>query len=198
MRIRMRNIRVFRISNDACRFECEIGADQQRPLLEFLDGLRGHDLAGELSKWTHKRSLDANAYFHVLCEKIARVVCAGNDETKRNLVLEYGTQKRREDGSPSWFVIPKGENPLERSKYPKWFTSVVVNGKESDAYIEYKETHTMDTAEMAALIDGAISEAKDLGIETLPPQELERMMNQWSRASCKPSVNPSSRAEQTT
>lgn len=179
MRARFRNIRIFRISSDACRFEAEIGADQQIPLQSFLSGLDGKDVSAELSKWTHKRSLDANAYFHVLCEKIARAVKAGNDETKRNLVLEYGIQKHREDGSPSWFVIPKGENPLERSKYPKWFTSVIVNGKESDAYIEYKETHTMDTAEMAALIDGTISECKELGIETLTPAELERMMSTW-------------------
>lgn len=179
MRLRFRNIRILRVNSDTCRFEAEIGADQWRPLQAFLDKLKGFDISAELSKWTHKRSLDANAYFHVLCDKIARAVNAGNDETKRNLVLEYGTQKHHEDGSPSWFVIPKGENPLDRSKYPKWFTGVMVNGKESDAYIEYKETHTMDTAEMAALIDGTISEAKDLGIETLPPDELERMMKRW-------------------
>ena len=181
MRLRLRNIRVFRINSDTCRLEAEIGADQQKPLLSFLEKLRGFDISAELSKWTHKRSLDANAYFHVLCEKIARAVNAGNDETKRNLVLEYGTQKYTDDGSPSWFVIPKGDDPLSKSKYPKWFTIVMVNGKEADAYIEYKETHTMDTAQMAALIDGTISEAKELGIETLTPIELERMMTQWGR-----------------
>lgn len=152
-----------------------------RPLLSFLEKLRGFDISAELSKWTKKRSLDANAYFHVLCEKIARAVSAGNDETKRNLVLEYGTQKYSDDGPPSWFVIPKGENPFTKSKYPKWFSSLMVHGKEADAYIEYKETHTLNTTEMAALIEGTISECKELGIETLTPIELERMMTQWGR-----------------
>lgn len=38
---------------------------------------------------------------------------------------------------------------------------------------------------MAALIDGTIQEAKDLGIETLPPAELERMMKAWRSQSYK-------------
>ena len=39
-----------------------------------------------------------------------------------------------------------------------------------------KPSHTYDSKEMSVLIDGIVSEAKDLGIETLPPSELERMM----------------------
>jgi hypothetical protein len=32
---------------------------------------------------------------------------------------------------------------------------------------------------MAILIDGIISEAKDLEIETLPPREVERLKEMW-------------------
>ena len=180
-RLRGRKLKVLDVNRDIIRVEFEAGSDQKKTLLAFIKSNEGKDISFDLSKWTHKRSLDANAYFHVLCDKIARAVSAGNDETKRNLVLEYGTQKRTDDGSPSWFVIPKGDSPFIRSKYPKWFTGVMVNGKEADAYIEYKETHTLDTAEMAALIEGTISECKELGIETLAPDELERMMTQWGR-----------------
>lgn len=35
---------------------------------------------------------------------------------------------------------------------------------------------TYDTAEMSTLINGLVEECKDLGIETMTPQELERMM----------------------
>ena len=42
-------------------------------------------------------------------------------------------------------------------------------------YLIYKETHTLDSAEMATLIDGTIEEAKQLGIETLTPIELENL-----------------------
>ena len=32
---------------------------------------------------------------------------------------------------------------------------------------------------MATLIDGVVREAKELGIETLPPDELNRMKREW-------------------
>ena len=40
-------------------------------------------------------------------------------------------------------------------------------------------SHTYNTREMAHLIDMTVQEAKELDIETLPPQEIERMMKQW-------------------
>jgi hypothetical protein len=39
----------------------------------------------------------------------------------------------------------------------------------------------MDTAEMARLIDGAVQEAKALGIETDTPAELERLRKEWEK-----------------
>lgn len=43
-------------------------------------------------------------------------------------------------------------------------------GSEPDRY---------DTAEMSHLIDGLIDECKAAGIETLPPEELDRMMEEY-------------------
>lgn len=140
-----------------------------------VDKYRDGSLSIVLSRFRETRSLSANAYFHVLCGKIAKALQAGNDEVKRRLVLEYGEQRHAEDGSPMWFVVPKGSDPIERAPYPKWFAEVNVRGVLSDAYIEYKPTHTLTTAEMSQLIDGTISEAKALGIETLSPYILEQM-----------------------
>ena len=43
-------------------------------------------------------------------------------------------------------------------------------------YQVYRGSHTYDTKEMSILINGTVQEAKDLEIETMPPDELERMM----------------------
>ena len=43
----------------------------------------------------------------------------------------------------------------------------------------YKDTHMMDTKEMSHLIEGAIAEAKELGIETATPKELEELQARW-------------------
>jgi hypothetical protein len=40
-------------------------------------------------------------------------------------------------------------------------------------------THTYDTKEMSALIDGVVQEAKDLGIETMTPEQIKRMEAAW-------------------
>jgi hypothetical protein len=40
-------------------------------------------------------------------------------------------------------------------------------------------SHTYDTREMSRLIDGTVEEAKELGIETLTPEQLERMKASW-------------------
>ena len=44
-----------------------------------------------------------------------------------------------------------------------------------------KGSSEYDTKEMSSFIDGIISEAKGLGIETLPPEELERMMKDYGK-----------------
>ena len=53
-------------------------------------------------------------------------------------------------------------------------------GKPCVEYMVYKQTHTLDTAEMARLIDGAVSEAQQLGIETKTPEELDKIKALWA------------------
>ena len=61
-------------------------------------------------------------------------------------------------------------------------TSMTRTGKDGVTYRAYKlmkGSHLYDSKEMSALINGTVSDAKELGIETLPPDELERMVNSW-------------------
>ena len=45
----------------------------------------------------------------------------------------------------------------------------------------YFGSSTYTSTEMATLIDGVISECKDMGIETATPAELARMMGEWGK-----------------
>ena len=47
-----------------------------------------------------------------------------------------------------------------------------------------------DTHQMSLLIDRLIAECKDLGIETLSPDELERMMEEYEKQANKSTCNP--------
>lgn len=129
--------------------------------------------------YKEKRSLNANAYFHVLVDKIAKIMKLGMDEVKERLVIEYGTAAS-ENGEQIIAALPKTANVKSYYPYAKWIGDFTAkNGKEYSQYLFYKKTHTLDSSEMSKLIEGVVFEAKDLGIETRTPQEIAYMLDRW-------------------
>ena len=136
-------------------------------------------LSIEIKKYRKKRSLSANAYFHVLVNKIARALGDSDDNVKKNLVLNYGVVAKDKDGKTIGFKMPERVDVEKIYPYAKLFDVRTDNGVKFNCYIVYKSTHEMNTAEMATLIDGAIEEAKELGIETDTPEQLARYKESW-------------------
>ena len=136
-------------------------------------------IAIECKAYRKKRSLDANAYFHVLVSKIAEAMNLGEDETKVKMVLEYGSIMRDENGDKVGFKLPASVNVNSIYKYAKWFDERMENGHKFNCYIIYEHTHNLDSKQMARLIDGVIYEAKELGIETMTPAELAELKSSW-------------------
>ena len=52
---------------------------------------------------------------------------------------------------------------------------VGAKGVKYRTYVFLKGSHSLSTEEMSVLLDGAVQEAKEQGIETLRPSELEAM-----------------------
>lgn len=141
---------------------------------EGFDALKGSDVEVSVKKWRKKRSNDANAYFHVLVTAIAEARGVSNDEIKQMLVVDYGTLARDEDNQIIGFKLPPGVDVSRIYPYTKLFKQVEENGKLFNCYLVYKRSSEMDTKEMARLIDGAIHEARELGIDTDTPEERAR------------------------
>ena len=160
---------------------------KQRLTLEIEGDVRGlydqlHEeekLSIEIKKYRQKRSLNANAYFHVLVNKIARALGDGDDNVKKNLVLNYGVVAKDKDGKTIGFKLPEHVDVEKIYPYAKLFDVRTDNGVKFNCYIVYKSTHEMDSAEMAKLIDGAVETAKELGIETDTPEQLARYKESW-------------------
>lgn len=148
---------------------------------EKFDQLNGKDLDIEIKQHREKRSKSANAYFHVLVNRIAGETFGSDDEIKAQLVIKYGTIARDEDGMAIGFKMPASVNAAKYYKYIRCFDQRTENGKLFNCYLVMKPTHEMDTKEMARLIDGAIEEAKELGIETDTPETLARYQAEWRR-----------------
>jgi hypothetical protein len=59
---------------------------------------------------------------------------------------------------------------------------VLDNGDLNRVYIVMRGSHTYNSVEMARLIDGVISEAKQLDIPVITVTEKGKMLEQWSKA----------------
>ena len=148
---------------------------------EDFEKLKGQDLDVEIKKHRDKRSKSANAYFHVLVNKIAAVRGGSEEDAKKSLVIEYGALAKDEDGFTAGLKLPVAVDPDTVYPYVKWFDTREENGRMFNCYLMYKQTRLMDSKEMARLIDGAIEVAKELGIETDTPEQLARYKEVWSR-----------------
>ena len=136
----------------------------------------------ECKEFKKRRSLNANSYFHALVGKIAEASQTSTVEVKNALIRDYGQYHYLENGTLDWSIKPEGFNYLrsETEHYQPTDRYMLDKGKKLIVYIVMRGSHTYNTAEMARLIDGTVSEAKELGIETLPPDELMRLKERWN------------------
>ena len=165
---------------DAAGTWLRIKADVPYKAQMFLEHMTpGKKYVAEIREFRKKRSLDANAYFHLLVGKIADVMHMGFEEVKTNLVTEYGTVERDDDGMKVGFKLPVSVDVSRIYRYVKCFDTRTEGGVAFNCYIVFKQTHLMDSKEMSRLIEGTVQEAQNLGIETLTPDELARMNLEW-------------------
>lgn len=143
------------------------------PKLGAIDGLKQGYYTITLKKYREKRSLDANAYLWVLVGKIAENLKTDNDSIYLSLLERYGVYT---------FVVVKPdmvERVKQEWRLTKELGEVTVNGKKGIQIQCFFGSHTYDTKEMSRLIDGVVSEAKDLGIDTRTPEEIFLMEQAW-------------------
>ena len=129
------------------------------------------DKVFEVKEHKEKRSLNANAYAWSLITKIADALRTSKEECYLEMLKRYGQSE-----------IVSVLSQIDVSGYFKYYeplATATLQGKEFTHYKIYKGSSEYDTREMSILIDGIVSEAKELGIETIPPKEIERLKTMW-------------------
>lgn len=142
--------------------------------LDSIEQLKNEDkLNIELKKYRNKRSLNSNNYAWELITQIADVLRSNKEEVYLLMLKRYGQSQ----------MISVLEE-IDVSKFLKYYEEAgesVLNGKTFKHYKVYTGSSEMDTKQMSILIDGIVSEAKELGIETMTPKELESLKESWKQ-----------------
>ncbi len=155
--------------------------------LEIVTFLMEQDKAKQWDLEEHKekkhRSLDSNAYFHVLCDKLRQKLGISMARCKNHLIADYGRVMYIEEGVPLIYKTNAPEDYMMELEtiHTKCVKVSEENGKPVFFYRVYRGSHTYDTTEMAKLIQGTIEECKVQDIETATPEEIAHMAMLWEQ-----------------
>ena len=146
-------------------------ADDTDTLEQIEELMSCAKLSVEVKKWRKKRSLNSNNYAWQLITEIANILRSNKEEIYLYMLKRYGQ---------SQMISVYAE--VDVSKFLKYYEEAgesQLNGKLFKHYKVYTGSSEMDTREMSILIDGIVSEAKELGIETMTPSELKSLKESW-------------------
>lgn len=146
-----------------------------KQVCETFEQDKPHELTVE--KRTKKRSLDANRYMWQLLDKIADVL----KRQKEDLYLEYVkqcglfkdftlTESEAKTFKVAWSMLGTGW-PVEQVDYDEDGERIILRA--------YYGSSRYNTKQMSRLIDMVVEDAKELGIETMTPDELSRLKGAW-------------------
>ena len=133
----------------------------------------------EVKEHRKKRSLDANAYAWVLINKIADALRITPIEIYRQAIQNVGG---------NYEVIPIKEEAADHFKQV-WqakglgWPCVDMGKSKIDGYRNlraYYGSSTYDTRQMSQLIDNLVQDCKALDIETMTPDKLALLMEEWN------------------
>lgn len=143
----------------------------------LFDRLNEKDVEIEIKELKPKRSKDANAYFWTLLNELSNAL----NEDKISLYREYV----RNVGGNFQVVCVQNEAVSNLCKGWEhngagWLTDTAeskLNGCTN--VLLYFGSSMFDTKQMSRLIDLVIEDCKENGIETMTPDELERLKEEW-------------------
>lgn len=164
-------ITAARIAGDELILKSPDFAEIRRFAYNFKDGNY------EIERKRKKRSNDANAYFFVLADKLAKQLNIPKTEIYRNYIKEIG--------GVSEMVCVKTEAVEKlcegwRHNGLGWQTDIVPSKlKGCTNVILYYGSSTYNTEQMSRLINLIVEDCKALGIETRTPEEIGNMLSLW-------------------
>lgn len=139
------------------------------------DELHGKDIEVEFEKWSEKRSLNANSYMWVLCEKIAAAMGISKEEVYRKNIRESGGWKDK--------VLPKEEVEFFvsawRGRGLGWFAEENQDMGGYKVIRFYYGSSCYSRRRMARLLDSVVQDAVSCEIDVRTPDEIAKLVSLW-------------------
>lgn len=161
----------------------EVFTGNREQITLFILGQTDPDKQWDIKEHKEKRSLDSNAYFHVLADKLRQKLNISMARCKNHLIADYGQIEYISDGEPMIYKTNAPEDYMMELEtlHSKCVKVTEENGKPVYFYRIYRGSHTYDTKEFWQLLQGTIEECKAQGIQTATPTELAEMQRLWEQ-----------------
>lgn len=129
----------------------------------------------EVKEYHEKRSLNANALLWSCLGEIAVALKTDKQQIYLKMLKRYG----------KYTYLCVKPNVVEAVKR-QWrdceeLGEIDINGKKAVQMLCYFGSSTYTTKEFAALLDGVISEMKEMGLDTPTDRELRRSLENWEK-----------------
>lgn len=136
----------------------------------------------EIKEHKEKRSLNANSYCWTLIGKIAEVLGTTKIEVYKQYILDKGIYR----------VITMNKEAVDTfirvwtQQGLGWLCETSENNiKGLVDVVAYYGTSSYNSKQMANFIDYVVEEAKELGIQTLTPNQIADLKSSWSASNTK-------------
>lgn len=121
----------------------------------------------ELREYHKRKTLSQNAYAWVLINEIANKINKSKEQVYLQMLKDYGQRTE---------ILLKAD--VKVKTYFKYYEAINKIKKNDIEFIEYylfKGSSQFDSKEMSIFIDGIVEEAKQLGIQTMTPNEIRKL-----------------------
>lgn len=135
------------------------------------DKLHDKDVDISIKKYSEPRTLRANAYLWTLITEIGNALRQDKEDVYVDMLKQYG-----QGGA----IAVQGKYALQferTNKYTEFLGMSELNGKNWWHYRFWVGSHEYNREEFSILLEGVLQEARQLGIDIRPREEIEAMLN---------------------
>ena len=121
----------------------------------------------KITEYSDKRTKTMNSYYWVLVTQLANVLRTSKDELHAELIKRYSQR--------DYISLLANIKPSDYFPYYEYQSTFKHNNNTFRSYLVFKRSSDMNKHEFSILLDGLISECKEVGINTMTPEEIAQL-----------------------